>query len=353
MVNNLSMKKLLSGHGEWLDANGKNGDIAISNRVRLARNVAGFVFPHRANEEDAQKIFEKVSKIILKLPYLSDTSIFSIASMPTLYRQILIERHLISPVHASSKNGSVIIGNNETISVMINEEDHLRIQVIKSGAEFYSTWQILTKIDDKLAAGLDYATSLKWGYLTACPTNIGTGLRVSIMMHLAALCFSKQINELFQAVIPLGFVIRGIHGEGTEALGELFQISNQVTLGRTEEEIIDNVERVCSQILTHELNTREVLVKKERFLTEDRVYRAYGILLNAKLISSKEAMQLLSIVRLGVGLKILDIPMKSLNELLILIQSAHLQFMVGGNKKGIPLRDIKRAELIQEKLKRK
>jgi protein arginine kinase len=243
----------------------------------------------------------------------------------------------------------VVIGDKEMISIMVNEEDHIRIYGMDSGLQLSQTWHLVDKVDDELNAHIDYAVSPDWGYLTACPTNVGTGMRASVMIHLPALTLTKQINKVLKAVSQLGLTIRGLYGEGTEALGNLFQISNQVTLGQKEEEIADNIERVTRQIIGHEEKAERLLLREAKEQIEDKVFRAYATLRYARVISTQEAIDLLSTVRLGVSMQILKgIKLSVLNELLVMIQPAHVQKISGATLQP-PQRDVKRAELIRKK----
>jgi protein arginine kinase len=258
----------------------------------------------------------------------------------------------MSPEHAKDvEYKALIIDPHEIVSIMINEEDHLRIQILKSGFDLMDAWRIIDKLDTELSKRLPFAFSPKWGYLTACPTNTGTGLRGSVMIHLPALVFAGQINKILQATSKLGLNVRGLYGEGTEASGNLFQVSNQVSLGRPEEEMIDNIERIIAQIVTREEATRKSITAKSKEALVDRVLRAYGTLKSAHIITSSETIGLLSAIRLGVELGIVkDIDTETVNELIVLMQPAHLQ-KLEGKALNSDERDIKRANLIREKLK--
>ena len=245
------------------------------------------------------------------------------------------------------------ISSDETISIMVNEEDHLRLQVLKPGFSLSECWQIAEKMDSDLEKKLNFAFSGKLGYLTACPTNTGTGMRASVMLHLPALVLTKQINRVIQAIVKLGLTVRGLFGEGTEATGNFFQISNQVSLGRSETEIIDNIKRIINQVIEYEQNARQALLSKNRNKLEDQVWRSFGVLQNARIITSSESIELLSNLRLGFDLDIIKgLSREVINELFILTQPAHLQKFEDKNLNPNK-RDIKRAQLIREKLKTK
>jgi protein arginine kinase len=336
--------------GEWLNAKGPYASHVISSRVRLARNLEGLPFVHWAKRHHKREVLQKVKEAVKGVSMLKGAKMLQMEELTPIERQYLVERHLISPDQVKNSDSLVIIGDKEMISVMVNEEDHLRIQVLVSGLQPQVALQIANQVDDELSASLNYATSPQWGYLTACPTNVGTGLRASVMIHLAALVMAKQINKVLKGVSQLGLTIRGIHGEGTEACGDIFQVSNQITLGQTEESISDNVERISRQIISQEENAESILLSKDKELLEDKVYRALGTLANARIMNSKECMELFSILRLGVNTNILNIPYALLNELMILIQPAHIQ--KGAHKSLEPReRDILRACILREKLK--
>lgn len=334
----------------WLRGNAPDSCIAISSRIRLARNISKIPFPHRANEKNLKRVASLVQDAVKECSYLINSQCYDLNKITPLDKQYLIEKHLISPEQASSKDGYLIAGDKDMVSIMINEEDHLRIQSIDAGLNLFEAWDIINKIDNELSERLDYALSPQWGYLTACLTNVGTGMRASVMVHLPALILTKQINKVLKGVSQLGLAIRGLYGEGTKSLGNLYQISNQVTLGQVEEETIDYIKKITNQIIGYEKDAQELLTKELNEQLEDRIFRAYAILTHARIISSNEAMDFLSAVRLGVSVNLLkNVSLETLNELLIIIQPAHIQKIY----KAIltpEQRDIKRAELIREKL---
>jgi protein arginine kinase len=337
---------------EWLSAKGPEADIAISCRVRLARNIKEIPYAHWASTKDLEKIESEVISAVEKTGYLLNASIVKMNELDALDKQFLIERHLISKELTSSKRGSVIIGEKEILSLMVNEEDHIRIQGISSGFSLEDTYQMVSQFDNHLSSHLEYAYSLEFGYLTACPTNVGTGMRASVMLHLPALSLNRQIEKILPTLSRFGLVSRGFYGEGSESFGDLFQISNQVSLGRREEELIENLEKMVKQIIEYEKSSREEIMVRGGPRIEDRFKRAYALLTNARIISSKEAMELFSIVRLGVSIGFLDkIPSTILNRLLMITQPAHLQLILGERLEPTK-RDIKRAELIQKELKK-
>ncbi len=345
------LDELLTKTSEWLRGVGPVSDIVMSSRIRLARNLQKLPFATRASEASQTEVLRVVKEGLAKVPSFRSPMVFEMGQLDEVDRQFLVERHLISREHASQPDHrAVAIGQGEVISVMINEEDHLRIQVMQSGLNLRDGWTLVDALDDELSAAIPYAYSTEWGYLTCCLTNAGTGMRASVMVHLPALVLSKQINKVLHAITKLGLTARGLYGEGTEAQGNFFQISNQVSLGRTEEELVENLERILKQIIDQEQSARESLVSNNRLPLEDRVWRAYGILRHAQTITSNETLDLLSAVRLGVDLTLMKgLDRTTVNELLIYSQPAHLQKLQGG-RLSAQERDAKRASLIRRRL---
>jgi protein arginine kinase len=334
----------------WFNAIGPLVDTVISSRVRLARNIAGYCFPHRATVAELESVMQSAVAAMKQSKLMKNAVSVLLEQTTKIERQFLMERHLISQEHCKTgKFRAVVFGNNEMLSVMVNEEDHLRLQCIHPGFTVKTSWQIVDALDDELAQYLNYAVSAGNGYLTACPTNVGTGIRASVMLHLPALVMTKQIDKVLQSVSQQGFAIRGLYGEGSEALGDLYQISNQATLGKSEETIITYIENYAKQIIGREQSVRHQLQKESRNEVEDAVYRAYGVLRHARLISAREALNLLSHLRLGVNLAWIDIPLDAINELMIVTQPAHLQKLFG-KEIDSRTRDIMRAKIIRERL---
>jgi len=337
--------------GEWLRGTGPNANIVMSSRIRLARNLDKIPFPNRANKKASVDVLEKVYGVVDHVDYFKNFSFFKINELDPLDRQFLIERHLMSHEHATQGEGrALIVSKEEILSVMINEEDHLRVQVMQSGLNLFETWDIINMIDDKLSQGLKFAFLPGWGYLTACPTNTGTAIRASVMLHLPALVMTKQINKVLAAISKLSFTSRGFYGEGTQASGNFFQISNQVSLGHSELDIIQNLNGLIRQVIEQEEQARQALLVQSKAVLEDKICRSHGILLNAHIISSQETTELLSMIRLGIDLGLIkDLDRKTVNELFIMIQPAHLQKWQG-MKLTSAERDEKRAKLIRSKL---
>jgi len=347
----MNLKEMVSSPGYWLRGDGPEAMIVFSSRIRLARNLKGFVFPPWAQSSLLKSVAEKLLKAVKKAVYFKNAYYIEIGKLSPLERDFLLERHLISQeFNKGGEERFLVVEKKEILSLMINEEDHLRLQTIFSGLQLRETWDLINKVDDALEENIDYAFSSQWGYLTACPTNTGTGLRASCMLHLPALVISGKINELLKEISKLGLVARGLYGEGTEAQGDFFQISNQVTLGLTEPQIVDNVERIVREVVNQERRMREILLKRNRVQIEDEVGRAYGILTHAHLMNTRTAMNLLSRLRLGVDLNLLPkIETALLNELLFLVAPAHIQIREG--KTLAPLfRDELRAKIVREKL---
>jgi protein arginine kinase len=323
----VDLESLTRTSGEWLRGTGPESDIVMSSRIRLARNLAQFPFPSRCSDSSRAEIEALLRQIIERLPLPKPLYYFRLDNLETLDRQFLVERQLISRELAESHgHRGVGISESETISLMVNEEDHLRMQVLRSGLALDECWQEIDAIDDAIEAEVNYAFSEQLGYLTSCPTNVGTGIRVSVLLHLPALVITKEVQKVFQALQKIGLAVRGLYGEGSQAMGDFYQISNQATLGMSEEDLIKKVKDVVPNILAYERRARNNLVKENRQSLHDQVSRAYGNLRHAQTISSEETMHLLSSVRMGVNLGLIDdIEIPTINELFILTQPAHLQ----------------------------
>lgn len=345
-------EELLKNTGEWLRGQGPEGDIVISSRVRLARNLRAFRFITRMDAEERTACEERIKKQIFDAKLVPDERFVDLMETSPLDRKLLVERHLISKEQEDARHPrAVAIGNLERVSIMINEEDHIRLQVLQAGLSLRDTFSQAVGIDEKLEEGLEYAFSPQLGYLTACPTNVGTGMRVSVMLHLPGLVMTRHVEKVFQAVSKMNLAVRGLYGEGTEASGHFYQISNQVTLGKSEDEIVRTVEEVIPAILRYERKAREDMMKKDRVRLEDRVFRAFGQLSSARIMSSEESMMLLSAVRMGVHLGLFEkLTIEMINELFLYSQPAHLQ-RLAGKALETSERDMRRAEYIRKRLK--
>jgi len=327
---------------EWLRGEGNAADVVMSSRVRLARNLAGLPFVNKASREQRQEVLARCRGQILSAQGAPNMMWADLHQMAAIDRTVLVERHLISQQHARGKQASgaggaeepravAVAVPDERVSIMINEEDHLRLQVIHSGLELAKTMAEASELDDRLEAGLDYAFSPRFGYLTACPTNVGTGIRLSVMLHLPGLRLTANIEKVKQAAKDMSLAVRGFYGEGSEAAGDLYQISNQTTLGKTEKILLQELEgEIIPKVIEYERHARKTMLTKRRANLEDQIFRAVGILTSARLISTEESMQLLSLARLGVVCGVLDRPtQRTVNQLLLLTQPAHLQRALG------------------------
>jgi protein arginine kinase len=338
--------------GEWLRGDGPLSDIVISSRIRLARNVAGFPFLTKASESQRTELADMLRPHILSTTGRGEGQYLDMAQLNEIDQQVLVERHLISRNHAEAKGTrGVAITRNENIAIMVNEEDHLRIQVLRSGLQLDEIWREINALDDRLETKIEYAFHPRYGYLTACPTNVGTGIRVSVMLHLPGLKLAGEIERVFRAAKDMRLAVRGLFGEGTEATGDFFQVSNQVTLGRTEEEILNDFKvMVIPKIIEYETRARQALVQERTVALDDRVFRSYGMLKHARTISSEETMLHLSHLRMGVHLgRIKNVAMQTINELFLITQPAHLQKIQGAKLNG-EQRSVARADIIRKRL---
>jgi len=348
----MKLNELAEQSSAWLRGVGPESDIVISTRIRLARNLAEFPFIRRCTEHDRTAIEQTLHRRISELSELQDPLYIDVSSLPSVDRQFLVERQLISREHAESEGArAVAIDRQETYSLMVNEEDHLRIQVIRSGLDLQAAWEQISHIDDMIEQKVTFAFHEKYGYLTACPTNVGTGMRVSVMLHLPALVMTRQIEKVFRSLQKINLAVRGLYGEGSQAMGDFYQISNQITLGRTEEELLAQVGDVVPALIGYERRAREYLVREGQRDLHDRVSRAYGILCTAQTISSEETMHLLSSVRMGVNLGLIeDLEIPTINKLFIHTQPAHLQ-KLSGSELDTAARNIERAMYLKQNLK--
>ncbi|MCA9407059.1 MAG: protein arginine kinase [Candidatus Omnitrophica bacterium] len=347
----MKLEDFIHNTGQWLKGTGAYANIVMSSRLRLARNLAKHPFPNKADKKELLAICETIKAAMDEIPQFKDSIFLKIQDLDNVDRQFLIERHLMSHEHAANPEGkALVVSKEEILSVMINEEDHMRIQVMESGFNLEEIWNVATTIDDELAKKLDFAYSMQWGYLTACPTNTGTAMRGSVMLHLPALVMTKQINKVLTAISKLNFASRGFYGEGTQASGNFYQISNQVSMGHSEQDVIQNINGLIRQVIEQEEQARQALLLQNKPMLEDKIFRSYGVLKNAHIISSQETVELLSMLRLGIDLQIIkDIDQKIINDLFIKIQPAHLQ-KLEGKKLNAADRDRKRASLIRQKI---
>ncbi|MDD5771949.1 MAG: protein arginine kinase [bacterium] len=347
------IQKLIDRTNNSLNINSLLDNIVISSRIRLARNIEEIPFTSNSNKDDRKKIFNLAKDIFDSKDIIKDSVFIDLGDYTQIERLFLVERHLVSQEHSKGgENYGVVINDTETISIMINEEDHFRLQALHSGLQLFSSWKLIDEIDEKLSKEVNYAFSPLFGYLTACPTNLGTGMRASVMLHLPALILTKQINKIIASVSKMDVIVRGLYGEGSKVLGDIFQISNQGAFGFKEEDIVKKIEEIAKYIVECEKTAREYLLKESRQVIEDKIWRAYGILKHCRTISSAESLSLISFLRLGVDLKIMpksDIDFNFLNRMMLLIQPGHLQ-NIEKRRLDIKNRDILRADLIRKML---
>jgi protein arginine kinase len=348
----MKIASILASPGEWLSPHGGDHPIVISSRVRLARNLAKLPFPGWAKKTERTRILDEIKPEVDCLEQMQGSFSEQLNELSAVEKQVLVERHLISREHAAKGMGSaVVINATQSLSIMVNEEDHLRMQAISSGLDLQKTYRAIDAVDSALEAHLDFAFDSDLGYLTACPTNVGTGMRASAMVHLPGLVLSEQINQVVNSVNKIGLAVRGLYGEGTEAMGNLFQVSNQTTLGENENQIIDRLNKVIETLIQRENQARENLAATKRTMLMDQVGRAYGILTHAYSISSKEALNLLSLIRLGIDLGFFPEEGRIvINSLLMETQPAHLQHQ-SQQKLSAEERDYVRADIVRGKLK--
>src|SRR3954471_11480556 len=348
----MKLSDLTNHAGEWLRGSGPMSEIVISSRIRLARNVAGYPFLARCSRGDRGTLETRVKDTVLAAQISPKTLYVDLEKATEMDRQLLVERHLISKQHAAAEGArGVAVSEDETVSIMVNEEDHLRIQVLRSGLQLEEAWERINKLDDSLESKLDFAFHPRFGYLTACPTNVGTGIRVSVMLHLPALKLTGEIEKVFRAAKDLRLAVRGLYGEGTEATGDFYQISNQTTLGKSEEDIISDFRHVViPKIIDYEHHARKTLLNDRTVALDDKVCRALGVLRTARLMASEETLFLLSHLRMGVNLgRVKEVDIPTVNELFLLTQPAHLQKLQGRKLEG-DLRRSARADFIRQKL---
>ncbi len=337
--------------GCWLDGSGPNPEIVMSTRVRLARNLRDHRFAHRADEDELGRILDEVLAAVRQTDAVPDASTIATHEIPETDRRFLMERHLLSKeLVETGRPAAVVVGRDECQSVMVNEEDHLRIQTMQSGFQPAKTWQMAGDIESRLERRLPFAFSEEIGYLTACPTNTGTGLRVSVLVHLPGLVLTGQISPALKGIAQVGLAVRGLYGEGTEAMGNFFQVSNQTTLGQSESEIIDSLDRVTRQVIEHEGTARRILLKDAKPQIEDKVWRAFGLLKYGRLMRPGEVLNLCSAIRLGLGLGLVSgVSYSLLNSLMVLSQPAHVE-RLSGRSLNDSESNIARADLVRRLL---
>lgn len=338
--------------GSWMACEGSDHDVVVTSRIRLARNVAGFPFRARLAPERAREIEAHLGKCLGSLAVAPDQAYLRLADLDPLDVELLFERHFISKDLARELDGprAVFFSRSRNLSVMVNEEDHLRLQLLGPGGDLEALLEQLREVDALVGDRVSYAYHQRFGYLTSCPTNVGTGLRLSVMLHLPALVYSREIDKVFDSASKMKLAVRGYYGEGTSYLGDFFQVSNQVTLGKSVEKLLADVRKVVPKLVDYEHDVRRTIVKEQGKGLEDRIWRAYGTLSHARRVTSHEALDLLSQVRLGICLGLLPRPsLKTVHELLVLSQPAHVQ-LLAGRTLADDERDVARATAIRERL---
>jgi protein arginine kinase len=348
----MNLDSLIPTTGEWLRGTGPEADIVVSTRIRLARNLAVFPFTNRASAHQKAEIEAQLRDRIVKLDLQHPLQYISLTGLAAIDRQFLVERQLISrELAAGDGPRGVALDDRESVSLMVNEEDQLRLQVMRSGLALDEAWQEIDRVDDMIEEKVNYAFSEEFGYLTACPTNVGTGMRASVMLHLPALGLTKQIEKVFRALQKINLVVRGLYGEGSRASGDFYQISNQVTLGKSETTALNEIRVVNLEIIAYERQARAALMRENRTGLQDRVSRAFGTLQSATMMTSEETMEHLSSVRLGVNLGLQDdLPVTTVNELFLHTQPAHLQKLMGAPLDGEE-RNAARARYLRTRLR--
>jgi len=334
----------ISNHGlSWLDASGDHADIVLSTRVRLARNLQSHAFGQRARVNDREAVLRRFKESIPRSEALKNGTLLELPEVPVRTRRILLERRLVTrDLLGDDESGpprgtAVHLSDSDSVTVMVNEEDHLRVQSLMSGLRIEEAWRLVDELDEELGREIPFAYHHEFGFLTSCPTNVGSGLRASVFMHLPGLVLTKEIARVLQGLGQMGLTFRGLYGEGSEVIGNFFQVSNQTTLGKTEEDLVDHLDRVVRRVIEYERRARQVLLRDARGVTEDKIWRAYGLLRFARSLSFEELMNLLSGVRLGLSLKLLPgLRVYTLNKMMIFTQPAHLEQAAG--------RDLPQAE---------
>jgi protein arginine kinase len=349
----MTLDGLLERHGGWMESGPDEGPV-ISSRVRFARNLSDTTFPGQASDDVRTRVWDEIFQAFDKVKNHSDFMRWRMDELVPLERELLFERHLISSELVERKVGSgLFVSEDESRAVMVNEEDHIRLQTLHPGLNLQKALEAADALDDELEQTLTYAFSTKLGYLTACPSNVGTAMRASVMLHLPGLCLTEEINPVVNAVSKIGLAVRGLWGEGSEAVGHMFQVSNQITLGKTEAEIIAHLDQIVLEVIEHEKNARLRLMEQQELRVRDHIGRAYGVLAHAEMMNSNEAIDLLSGLRLGADLGLVpNVSRHDIDQLLIQIQPAHLQ-KISGSTLSAEERDGTRAQHIRKFLKDK
>ncbi len=346
-------KYLQESTAKWMKGEGPHHNIVLSSRIRLARNLKKIPFPRQAKDEQTKQIVTTVKESLKRGETgLGKQDIVYMKDLNSIDKQVLVEKHLVSPMLAKEdRNSAAVLRDDEAVSIMLNEEDHVRIQCLFPGLQLENAFQLADQIDDLIEESADFAFDENLGYLTACPTNVGTGMRASVMLHLPGLSITGQTNRILSSLGQVGLAVRGLYGEESEVVGNIFQISNQITLGKSEQDIIQNLHGVTKQLVEQEEQARKRLKKEKELEIADTAGRAFGQLSYARFMSTREALDLLSKVRLGVDMGILeDVDATILDELMVLIRPGNLQ-KIAGKELNSRDRDVKRAEVVRERIK--
>ncbi|KAA3618796.1 MAG: protein arginine kinase [Calditrichaeota bacterium] len=335
----------------WLDRAEEGDNIILSTRIRLARNLNKIPFPRQAKREQLKEVVRSVKTAINRNQLCKAMAVFQKDELTAIFKKAFVERRIISPAFSESDTiGMVAIDPDEQLGLMVNEEDHLRIQAVQAGLSLHEAWRQISRIDDELSENLEFAYMPEFGYLTSCPTNTGTGMRASILIHLPALSMADEIDATIKKLSPNEIAVRGFYGEGTDVVGNIFQISNQLTLGRTETALINRLEVVADKFSEMEQEARERLLTEQRDEIEDRIHRSMAIMKSARLMSSEEFMKYISMLLLGVDLEILPgISSLELKKLMIFTQPAHMQIMYKSSSDS-QSRDVLRAQIVRQKI---
>jgi protein arginine kinase len=344
------VKRIAALPPPWL-GDAADSSVVVSSRIRLARNLAGRSFPDQMDAEQRYGLWSETCQIVSAVEMLDDPQFLHMPDMPEVQRNLLFERHLISREQLGRGRGSGIIGSfDESLSVMVNEEDHFRLQCFQPALNLVRAWESVDAFDSALGASLDFAFSKRFGYLTCCPSNVGTGMRASVMLHLPALSLLDEIRPVVNGLSKIGLAVRGMWGEGSDVAGHMYQVSNQITLGKVELEIVNHLGHIIRELMEHEENARNRLLQGHRYLIEDYVGRARGVLQYARILSSKEAFEMLSALRLGVSAGLVgDVGRESIDQLFLAIQPAHLQMHAGGEMDAVE-RGRLRARMVRQVL---
>lgn len=336
---------------KWYINKGPDSDVVLSSRVRLARNFVKYPFPHKTTPEQQKQIIKDTKDALFKgNQQMAETfKYYDFIALDTIEKSVLVEKHVASKELLEGKRESgILLSSDEQISIMINEEDHLRIQCLATGMQLYETLEVCNNIDDLLSENIEFSWNDTIGYLTSCPTNIGTAIRASVMMHLPALVMTGYIKAVIEALGKLGLAVRGMYGENTEASGNMFQLSNQITLGKSEEDILLSIKNITTQIIEQERALRKQLLQQNKYELEDRIFRSFGILKNARIITTNECLKHLSDLRMGVDIGIIeDISIEDINEITLLVQPGSLQKKAKRTLNSNE-RDIVRAKIVRD-----